>query len=220
MGEKMIIVNVGVDLDGVCTNFVKKFSTFANEMYGSQCHILEDLDAVKHWDWHRWYPIKKADEDAIWKKIVETRDFWTSLEVFNRGQWEYFIDKIGKANNINVYFITTRSETIGMSATRQSAIWLMNNGWKYPFVIKTKQKEKFIENLNIEYFIDDKAENLISVKQHNPTCKVYAQDALYNVDKLKESKIEYKRVSGLRQFTDDILEDIYKKQYNMEWKKT
>ena len=216
----MIIMNVAVDLDGVCSNFIKKFSTFANELYGSKCHIIEDADPVKHWDWYKWYPIKKTEEDAIWDEIVKTRDFWTSLEVYNRGQWEYFVDKIGKANNINVYFITTRTETVGMTATRQSAIWLMNNGWKYPFVIKTKQKEKFIENLNIEFFIDDKAENLINVKKHNPTCKVYAQDVPYNTDLLNASGIEYKRVSGLRQFTDDILEEIYRREYNIQWKNT
>lgn len=216
----MIILNIAVDLDGVCSNFIKKFSTFANELYGSRCHIIENPDEVKHWDWYRWYPIKKVEEDAIWEKIVKTRDFWTSLEVLNKGQWEYFVDKIGKANNINVYFITTRTETVGMTATRQSAIWLMNNGWKYPFVIRTKQKEKFIENLNIEFFIDDKAENLISVKKHNPTCRVYAQDVPYNADQITASGIECKRVSGLRQYTDDILEEIYKRQYNLEWKKT
>lgn len=216
----MEIVNIGVDLDGVCSNFVKKFSMIANEMYGKSCYILEDLDKVKHWDWHKWYPIKKADEDAIWEKIINMRDFWISLELFNRAQWEYFVDKIGKSNNINVYFITTRSETIGMTATRQSAIWLSNNGWKHPFVIKTKNKEKFIENLNIEFFIDDKAENLISVKNYIPSCKVYAQDAPYNINILKASKIDYKRVSGLRQFTDDIIEDIYMREYDLSWKKT
>ena len=35
----MIIINVAVDLDGVCSDFVKKFSTIANEMYGKKCHI-------------------------------------------------------------------------------------------------------------------------------------------------------------------------------------
>lgn len=214
-----IIINIGVDLDGVCANFIKKFSMFANEIYGSRCHIIEDAEQVKHWDWYRWYPIKTAEEDAIWKEIVNTRDFWTSLEVINRSQWEYFVDKIGKANNINVYFITTRTETIGMSVARQSAIWLMNNGWKYPFVIKTKQKEKFIENLNIEFFIDDKAENLIDVKQHNPKCKVYVQDAPYNRNIIQASGIEYVTVNGLRRFTDDIIEEIYKRNYNLEWKK-
>jgi uncharacterized HAD superfamily protein len=214
----MIIINVAVDLDGVCSDFVKKFSTMANEMYGKKCHIITDLDVVKHWDWHKWYPIKPAEEAAIWEKILKTRNFWTSMEVFNRGQWEYFIDKIGKANNINVYFITNRAETVGVCATKQSAIWLEKNGWRYPYVIKTEDKEKFIENLNIEYFIDDKAENLISVKKHNPTCKIYAQDALYNKNTLKASKIDYKRVSGLRQFADDILDDIYKREYNSEWK--
>jgi len=216
----MIILNIGVDLDGVCANFIRRFSVVANQMYGSKCYIIEDASLVKHWDWYRWYPIKKIEEDAIWAEVIKIPDFWTTLDVFNRGQWEYFVDKIGKATNINVYFITTRTQTLGMTVTRQSAIWLVNNGWKYPFVIKSKQKEKFVENLNIEFFIDDNAQNLIDIKQKNPNCKVYAQDATYNVEQLNVSGIEYKRVSGLRQFSDDVVDEVYKREYGVKWKNT
>ena len=216
----MPIINIGVDLDGVCANFAKKFSEFANEMYGKRCYIIEDPSTIKHWNWHKWYQIQKAEEGEVWEKIVNTPDFWTSLEVLNLSQWEYFLDKIGNANNINVYFITDRAETVGISATKQSALWLLKHKWKYPYVIKTAEKAKFVEMLNIEYFIDDKAENLISIKEHNPNCKMYAQDALYNVDALNASKIDYKRVSGLRLMADEVLEETYMRKYSQEWKKT
>ena len=212
------IINCGVDLDGVIANYVKRFSQLCNQIHGAKCHVIEDLDEVKHWDWHRWYPIKENEVAYIWKHIVETRDFWLSLDLLNRGQWEYFIDKIGKNNSINTYFITTREETLGMTATKQSAMWLEMHSWKQPFVIKAKNKEKFIEDLNIEFFIDDKAENLIDIKKHNPTCKIYAQDAPYNLTALENSHIEYKRVRGLRQFADDIIQELYNRDYKNTWK--
>lgn len=212
------IINVGVDLDGVCANFTKKFSQFCNEIYGAKCYIVEDNSSLKDWHWHHWYPIKEIEVQHVWEEIKKTRDFWTSLELLNRGQWEYFIDKIGKSNNINVYFITTREETIGMTATKQSALWLEMNKWTQPFVIKTKMKEKFIEDLNIEFFIDDKAENLIDIKTYNPNCRIYAQDVPHNKALLDKSKLEYKRVSGLRQFADDILAELYNRDYKNTWK--
>lgn len=216
----MITINVGVDLDGVCVNFTKKFSEIANELYGKRCYIIEDPSTIKHWDWYKWYQIKEAEEKHIWTKITETTDFWSSLEVLNLSQWEYFLDKLGSSNNINVYFITNRAETTGICATKQSAIWLTKNGWRYPYVIKTAQKEKFIENLNIEFFIDDNAGNLIRIKERNPDIRLYAQDALYNTDELKRSKIEYKRVSGLRLFVDDILDEVNRREYDLKWKNT
>lgn len=212
------IINVGVDLDGIVANFSKKFSQFCNEVYGTKCYVIEDPSSIKDWDWHRWYPIKESEIDHIWNEIRNTRDFWMSLEILNRGQWEYFIDKIGKSNNVNVYFITTRDETIGMTAAKQSAMWLEAHSWKQPFVIKTKQKEKFIENLNIEFFIDDKAENLIRIKNHNASCRVYAPDFPFSIPKLDLSKIEYKKVPGLRQYADDILEELYNREYKSTWK--
>jgi len=216
--KKQNIINVGVDLDGVCCNFVKKFSQICNQLYGPACRVIEDNNEVKFWDWKLWYPIKDAEVSRAWEDIINTRDFWLSLELLHTGQWEYFVDKIGKCNNINVYFITTREETIGMTSTRQSAIWLEMNSWKQPFVIKTMNKEKFVEDLNIEFFIDDKADNIIDIKKHNPTCRVYAQDLQYNLAQLVQSKIEYKRVPGLRQFTDDILKELYSRDYENTWK--
>ncbi len=211
-------INVGVDLDGVVADFTKKFSQFCNEIYGNKCYIIENYEDVKDWNWHKWYPIKETEVEYVWNHIRKTRDFWTSLEILNKGQWEYFIDKIGKSNNINVYFITTREETIGMTVAKQSALWLEMNSWKQPFVIKTFQKEKFIANLNIEFFIDDKAENVINIKNSNPNCRVYAQDVPYNKRLLDISKVEYKRVSGLRQFSDDILKELYDRDYKNTWK--
>ena len=216
--KKPNIINVGVDLDGVVANFVKRFSQFCNQLYGDKCRVIEDNNEVKEWDWQLWYPVKDTEVQRTWAEIINTRDFWLSLELLNRGQWEYFIDKIGKSNNINVYFITTRQETTGMTATKQSAQWLENNSWKQPYVIKTMNKEKFIEDLNIEFFIDDKAENIIDIKKHNPTCRVYAQDLPYNLAKLTQSRIEYKRVPGLRQFADDILKELYARDYENTWK--
>ncbi len=211
--RKPVIINCGVDLDGVCANFAKKFSQLCNEMYGDRCYIIEDNTLLKHWNWWNWYPIKEVEVNRVWEKIIETKNFWTSLEVLNKGQWDYFIDTIGKSNRINVYFITSIEETTGMSATKQSATWLESNGWKQPFVIKTKTKEKFIKDLNIEFFIDDKAENLIDIKNHNPDCKIYAQDVPHNKLLLDSSKLEYKRAFGLRQFADDVLAKLYDMEY-------
>lgn len=213
-------INIAVDLDGVTCNFVKIFSEHANKLFGDRCYIINDVSKVKDWHWEKWYPITEKEVFFVWDDIRKTKDFWTKLEVYNLQQWEYFTEKINFHKNINVYFLTSREQTKGSTVARQSAEWLIKNGIKYPFVIETHQKEKFIENLNIKFFIDDRAENLISVKNYNPSCIVYAQDAPYNQEKLVIANIDHIKTNGLRKFIDSVIEYTMKKQYEIDWKKT
>lgn len=216
----MVLINIAVDLDGVVCDFVKIFSEYANKLFGDRCYVINDISKVKDWHWEKWYPLTTKEVNLVWDDIRKTTDFWTKLDVYNLQQWNYFVEKINSFKHINVYFLTSRDKTNGSTVARQSADWLIKNGFKYPFVIETNQKEEFIKNLDIKFFIDDKAENLISVKNYNPSCIVYAQDAPYNEEKLKVSNIEYIKTSGLKKFIDDIIEFGMKSQYNIDWKKT
>lgn len=215
----MLYINIAVDLDGVCADFSRKFSEVARQLYGDRCYLLDSSEKIKDWHWAKWYPITENEVQSIWAEIRKTKDFWTTLDVLYKSQWDYFVDKIGKMKNVNVYFIASREQTEGMSIELQSAQWLVSNGWENPFVIASSKKDKFVENLDIKMFIDDKAENLISVKNANPNCIVYAQDVPHNLEKLKISGIKHKRVGGLRKFADDVIDFIGEENYKIKWGK-
>lgn len=212
------VINCGVDLDGVICNFHKKLSEECRKIYGSKCYIINDISEIKSWEWEKWYPLNKSEIEYVIDKMYKTPQFWMTLEPYQLSQFEYFTNRINKHPNINVYFITSRVESVEISVVRQTMSWLDKYGWKNPCVIRSDNKDKVISALNIEYFIDDNAENIINIKNMNPNCNVYIQEAPYNAYTMLHSQISYKKVTGLNTFTDDILNDIGRRNYNSIWK--
>lgn len=209
-------VNIMVDLDGVLANFSKRFSEYCREEFGEKYPIIDE-SMIEDWDWTKWYNnIHPGQVEYIWKKIINTRNFWTTLELLNESEWLYFLNKLNDDTighnvtmnpniaQLNVYFITARERTKGSTVSNQSAYWLSKNGWDNPIVLESRDKEKLIKYLNIKFVIDDKAENLIDIKKEVPNCNIYAYDVQHNKEKLEKSGIKYKRTK-LKEFVDDVL---------------
>ena len=135
---------------------------------------------IENWDWHKWYPISEIESKLIWNDIKQSKNFWESLELINATEFEYLKTVLNNNFKIVPYFITSRIPTVGNNLHQQCINSLIKFGWKSPQVILSNKKENIINAFEIEYFIDDKGENCLDVKDKNPNCNVYILDYPYN----------------------------------------
>jgi uncharacterized HAD superfamily protein len=205
--KRLKTLEIGIDLDGVIANFAKKFSEHAQKLYGNRCPIIQHEKEILMWDWTKWYPVTDDEVHEIWTDICNTNNFWISLDVLDFEDFVYMRDTLLKLDRANIYFITTRVESVGMSVKNQSEYWLRYNGWKNPTVIVCKQKGEIARLLDLDFFIDDKTENLVEVKETHQKCQVYARDVPHNhnCDAILGFYDGYKRVYSVKEFVDDVL---------------
>jgi hypothetical protein len=203
------VINIGIDLDGVCANFGLVYSAIANKIIGPQCPIINNETEILYWEWEKWYPITKENDEMIWSYIRNSENFWTSVPVLNKDNFIYMTKKLQNIPNVNIYFITTRIETRGLTMRNQSVLWLTQHGWRTPQVIGVKTKGTISAILKLDYFIDDKSQNVFDVKTALPNCDVFVHSAAHNEDVSKKMP-SIKRVANLTEFTNEILKKLEK----------
>lgn len=203
-------MKIGVDLDGVCCNFVLHFSKLYRKIYGNEYPLLIDKEQISDWDF-KFTGLSDIQINGIFDRINFTNDFWYTIPTLDINNFKYFRDKF---NMSEVYFITSRKN--GRNIFYQTIRWLEDKGWRYPQLILSNNKSDIIADLNIEYFIDDSGETCNEILC-NP--KLYDNDRNY---KVKTCIMDYphnrqgivseeigliKRVNNLREFTDYILKE-------------
>jgi len=175
----MRIVNAGVDLDGVLSNFSYSFSKIIRSLYGDDMPLVKDDDMIKFWDWHLWYPASKEQISAAWEKLKRIENFWEYVQPFDT---VVQLNELFRHSRVSVYNITTRVQTEGRTVVEQSARWLNDvSEAQFPQVIATKNKYDVINALNIEYFIDDNTFNVLDALVYTKA-NVYVVDYPYNRD--------------------------------------
>jgi uncharacterized HAD superfamily protein len=197
-------INIGVDLDGVTADFCKRFSEVAHSLY-TELPIMENYSDIKEWDWETWY-CSKIQLNNVWSTVRCMENFWTTLEVFHIEHFEYFRKNLMNLPKVNVYFITARMKTMGLSVAKQSTYWLKSVGWENPCVLEIFDKGKAIKSLNISHFVDDRDLN-IQDAYINSDAQLYLYDAPYN-QKLELPIERFCRVKNLTEFTEKVLERL------------
>jgi hypothetical protein len=102
-------------------------------------------------------------EDAVWKAIESTPNFWTTLrplderavgrihELMLRHRWE-------------VFFITQRPYTAGETVQRQTQRWLVAQGFDLPTVLVLRgARGTAAAALGLDYHVDDRPKNCMDV---------------------------------------------------------
>jgi uncharacterized HAD superfamily protein len=203
------IINIGIDIDGVQAAFGTKYSQILRELYGESCPIIstEGME-VPAWDWAEWYPLTKEQLAEGWKKLQETKNFWTNLEMTNIEQVQYLIKVLDNHPSINIYFLTNRAQTVGDTVVKQSIESLKSFGWSNPQVIATTQKGAVARALDLRFFIDDMAENCAQVSLYYQAAKVFVLDKPYNRI-LQDNHFRIERISNLKTFADAVLKYVH-----------
>lgn len=198
------MLKVFLDVDGVICSFHTHFTNLAREEYGNHIPILINKEDVKNWDFYKYLPITKDQENFIFEKIKKDKNFWLKIPHLNKDDFYYFVRELNDIPELDVYFITTRSNTGGFSATKATAIWLESYGWKNPMVIanvKDKKKSIIVNALDIKIGCDDSGLNCLDVAQNCPDCEIFMMAYPHN-ENTKHKKIT--RINSLKEYVDII----------------
>lgn len=163
-------MRIGVDVDDVLANFIKKFRHMAHLKFGVD-------ESIVPCDWaFSNFNLKPEQFGELWKTIANTSDFWLYLEVKDGCK---LLQEAERRHEI--FFISSRVPSIGLSIKDQTAIWLDEMFDIYhPTVIITREKGPLAAALKLEAFIDDRDKNCIEIAQAVPNCKVFLKDAGHN----------------------------------------
>lgn len=177
---------LGIDIDGVLADFSGEYLRLANKIFGHP----ENPALNPVWDFN----IPPGQAATLWEVIKSTNNFWCTLKPISQIRLPQ--------ENHTLIFITSRIVTAGETPEAQSAYWLANIlGVTYPTVLVVPHwhdKERLVKYLNLDAFIDDKAETVQQMRQHGHNCYVFDQP--WN----QVSALSDKRVFSMEQFFEDI----------------
>lgn len=155
-----------------------------------------DLPTVSaDWNQSNW-GLTKEQHNQAWEVIRNTVSFYEHLDVLPG------VDRIEAISKVHrLVFVTTRPPTEGNPIEIQSAKWLSKLGVQYPTVVVADNKGPVVGALALDYFIDDKPENLLDIHEHSFGTKLYIKTQPYNVG-FKHLSIE--RVDTFNSFISEI----------------
>lgn len=198
-------IKLGFDLDGTIVDFNTGMLRLMQEVHGAPlgpCGDLRNLDnPCRHqpdrWMWFDQYgfpPHVLTQAQAS----VETPSvhFWRRLDpIYSYEQTYALLTALTRSRHVETYFLTTRP---GPNARAQSEAWLTQHGAAKPTVLVTAHKGHVAHALGLNYFVDDSSENVASVLDMAPSCRVGHVWALYN------DKHHWGRVAGAEERRESI----------------
>lgn len=174
-----IDIRFGIDLDGVLGNFTAEVITAANSLWPNKT----PLDYIpENWDYQGI--LTPEEWKQVWAKLMDTENLWLKEQDL-QGVYDLqkFVDKYPLAQ---IYFITARAQTKGMSVLVQSTRWLEQRGLWSRFnrstvipVEHSQDKLEVIRELKLPFFLDDHAPT-ISALQQIPNMEAYVLDEPHN----------------------------------------
>ena len=200
-------MRIGIDVDDVCANFQKRFVALLHEMYGRPSLDTAPVD----WDWSNCQ-VSKEELAAAWVKAADTNNLWAKLERLPSFDAETADLLMETHIRHDVWFITNRFDTPGISPLKQTKYWLNRETlMKTPNVLIAKEKGPVATLLQLDAFIDDRPKNCLDVLGALPSARVYLADSSHNktfVSDWNEARQQpfIPRVADLKEFLKIILE--------------
>lgn len=193
---------MGIDLDGVLFSWSRSFSKVVHDLYPAHEIIMDEREQIVGREWSEWAAPKEIITKA-WNTLHNMENMWETLETLNPDQVKYMIEKFNKAN-LNIYFITARIGSPGRPLLKQCINALKAQGWDDPQVIISFKKGIVAKALELDYFLDDFAENCVEVIMERPQTEVYLLDKKYNRI-LQDKYFHINRISRLEEFVDKVI---------------
>lgn len=168
---------IGIDVDGVLANFFPPYEKLWIK-YAGGVNLFPPDTLPPTWNWPEFYGYDPSLASKVWADIKTDPDFWFNEDAMPGA--DDFIAAISNSSH-EVYFITDRP---GIEPQNQTSEWLIQHGYLDPSVIiSRKGKGVVCDALSIDYYIDDKAENIKDVVKKSPSTKVFCLDYPYNREK-------------------------------------
>lgn len=203
-------MNIGVDLDGVVADFNSSYIRLIKRLVGKDLfpsgYRAKDIET---WSYPETFGYTNAEINKVWDWIGQDRHFWQNLDRLEGAK--DLLRWLGELNNGHrIYFITSR---IGGTVKAQSESWILNNGWMFddetPTVLISSDKGLCCRALKIDYYIDDKNENIADVLMVSPRTKAYLLNQRWNspaaVKALVTGDCDFHSIDTLNEFKEAIL---------------
>lgn len=167
-------LNIGVDVDGVLSNFTKAARTLCKEMFDGR---PDDSLIQTSWAFDS-LGISKQEENIMWRKIDSLENWWMGNE---RMPDTSLLTNLCMAHR--VIFITNRKDGLGWPIEVQTAEWLRRNFWLHnPNVVISDDKGAVAKGLKLDYFLDDRTKNIMDVVRDYPQCTSVLRADTYNTE--------------------------------------
>lgn len=182
------MLTISLDIDGVFASFENGFSKVVNSIYPNR---IPYGYSPKDWDWSEI--LTKEELKTSWDKTLQMEDFWLSLIPFDHTLYELQRFLTFSRKGVQIYYLTSRPETKGLSALQQTNTWLKWNGIKPDnssvIVVKsTAQKAEYIKLLGAKYSLDDYGPTIIEcnkIEGHTAVLFDKTYNQMYNVPRAK-----------------------------------
>lgn len=170
-------MRIGIDVDGVLADFNSAYIARCIEVTGVDLFPPRPFD-IWTWNYPESYGYTKAQVSAVWESIKQDELFWVSLEPYP-GAVE-FGWTLQAMSEEDLYFITSRP---GVNAKVQTEAWLMAVlDIEHPTVLISSEKGLCAKALNLTHYVDDRTENLQSVRAESPDTITFRLVQTWNAD--------------------------------------
>ena len=200
-------MRIGIDCDDVCCDFQSSYVELLNKLYGRPPIGTAPID------WEGSNLMLSAEETKqSWLEVAKVRNFWAKLKPLPSFDVETVELLMETHVRHDVWFITNRFETPGVSPLKQTKYWLNRETlMKTPNVLIAKEKGPVASVLQLDAFIDDHPKNCLDVLGARPSARVYLADSSHNktfVSDWNEARQQpfIPRVKDLKEFLKIILE--------------
>lgn len=189
-------MRIAFDIDGVLAAFVPSYEMLFAQITGRDNFKPVAYDGPESWNWPSdHYGYTKEETKQVWDTIKKSRTFWQNLPPtpgfgLFKGWWEQH------EQEHEVYFVTARPGTDTKFQTEQ---WFIGHLGEIPTVLISEEKGEVCHALGIEYYVDDKAENILDVQTKSPKTLAYLIDKQYN----RHIEVD-NRIKGLGNFLDTV----------------
>ena len=156
----MMSKRIGVDVDGCLANFNQAFIGLLIAQSGRDLFPVHPYDPA---EWH--YPATLGytteEMDRTWAHIEASTEFWENLDGYpDAAQFLRNLDWRHRRAGDDIYFITSRP---GRRAKEQTEAWLDLRGFEGATVLISSLKQLCCTALQLDYYLDDRTENLVDV---------------------------------------------------------
>lgn len=174
---------VGIDCDGILSNFTHDFTKLANGIHGSPIIFDREIDT---WLSGQTYGLSKKEFSQIWDAVDDS--FWEGLAPCCS---QYEFDRLAEiADDGRLYVITNRKSPASAATKR----WLNRFGIGHAILVHTKDKEEAVRQTGVDYFIDDRPRNCLQALDAG--AKSFIMDWKYN------RGFEHEKVIRVRSVTE------------------
>lgn len=193
------MAKIAVDCDGVISKFESGVVSAANHLWPGR---LPADWCMKTWDMEETFT--PAEFEQVWAEIKRTQNFWLSLAAYNDSvcALERFLIA---SHDHDVWIVTSRAETAGMTVAKQTDLWLRCCGIRqhhnYLAVLPVEDSKKKVDiyaAVGIEWSVDDKPETIRDCDAL-PGHRAYLLSRPWNAEAQPK-----RRIASLSTFFNDI----------------